>query len=88
MQMSGSNTSADKYYLTYQKVNQVGVPKANSELAGKKWEVVKVSLEPPKQKGKGYQLYGAPSVTLRDTVARKRRCDSSAGSSNGTAFTR
>ena len=65
-QMSGSNTNADKYYLTYQKVNQVGVTEATTELAGKKWEIVKVSLEPAKKKGKGYQIFGSPLITLRD----------------------
>ena len=49
-QMSGSNTSADMYYVTYQKVNQVEVTEVATELAGKKWDVVKVSLEPAKRK--------------------------------------
>ena len=71
-QMSGSNTSADKYYVTYQKVNQVGVTEATTELAGKKWEVVKVSLEPAKKKGKGYQLFGSPLITLRDDGGQEK----------------
>ena len=71
-QMSGSNTSADKYYVTYQKVNQVGVTEATTELAGKKWEVVKVSLEPAKKKGKEYQLFGSPLITLRDDGGQEK----------------
>jgi len=71
-QMSGSNTSADKYYLTYQKVNQVGISEANTTLAGKKWEVVKVDLESPQRKGKGFQLYGPPLVTLRDENGQEK----------------
>jgi hypothetical protein len=59
-QMSGSNTSADKFYVTYQKVNQVGVTEATTELAGKKWDGVGVSLEPARKKGKDYQLFGSP----------------------------
>jgi hypothetical protein len=65
-QMSGSNTSADKYYPTYQKVSQVGIAEAATALAGKKWEVVKVNLEPAQRKGKGFQVFGAPLLTLRD----------------------
>ena len=64
--MSGSDISADKYYPTYRKVSRVGITEANTTLAGKKWEVVKVNLEPPQRKGKGFQLFGAPLVTLRD----------------------
>jgi hypothetical protein len=71
-QMSGSNTSADKYYVTYQKVNQVGVTEATTELAGKRWEVVKVSLEPAKKKGKGYQIFGSPLITLRDDGGQEK----------------
>lgn len=66
VQMSGSNTSADKYYPTYQKVSQVGITESNTALAGKKWEVVKVNLGQPQRKSKEFQLFGAPSVTLRD----------------------
>ena len=72
MQMSGSNTSADKYYPTYQKVSQVGITESNTALAGKKWEVVKVNLGPPQRKSKGFQLFGAPSVTLRDESGQER----------------
>ena len=61
-----TGVSADKYYPTFQKVSQVGITEANATLAGKKWEVVKVNLEPPQRKGKGFQLFGAPLVTLRD----------------------
>ena len=64
--MSGSNISADKYYPTYRKVSQVGIAEANTTLAEKKWEVVKVNLETPQRKGKGFQLFGAPLVTLRE----------------------
>src|ERR1017187_10260170 len=72
MQMSGSNTSADKYYPTYQKVSQVGITESNTALAGKKWEVVKVNLGPPQRKSKGFQLFGAPSVTLRDESGQEK----------------
>jgi len=72
MQMSGSNTSADKYYPTYQKVSQVGITEGNTALAGKTWEVVKVNLGPPQRKSKGFQLFGAPSVTLRDESGQEK----------------
>jgi hypothetical protein len=72
VQMSGSNTSTDKYYPTYQKVSQVGITESNTALAGKKWEVVKVNLGPPQRKSKGFQLFGAPSVTLRDESGQEK----------------
>ena len=70
--MSGSNTSSDKYYPTYQKGSQVGITEASTTLAGKKWEVVKVKVEPPQRKGKGFQLFGPPRVTLRDASGQER----------------
>jgi len=70
--MSGSNTSADKYYPTFQKVSQVGVDEAKSALAGKNWAVVKVSLEPPQRKGKGFQILGPPLITLRDEGGQEK----------------
>ena len=57
--------SADKYYPTYQKASQVGIALARTDLAGKKWELVKVSLDPPQRKGKDFQLFGPPQITLR-----------------------
>ena len=71
-QMSGTNTNADKYYTTFQKVSQVGVTEANTALGGKKWEVVKVDLEAVQRKGKGFQLLGPPSVTLRDESGQEK----------------
>ena len=71
-QMSGSNISADKYYATYQKVNQVGVTEATTELVGKEWDVVRVSLEPARKKGKEYQLFGSPLITLRDDSGQEK----------------
>ncbi len=65
-QMSGSNSSADKYYPTYLKVSQVGITETGATLAGKKWEVVKVDLTSPQRKGKGFRIFAAPLVTLRD----------------------
>lgn len=70
--MSGSDLTADKYYPTYQKVNQVGITDAGATLAGKKWEVVKVDLEPPQRKGKDFQLFGPPLVTLRDENGQEK----------------
>ena len=72
VQMSGSNTNADKYYATYQKVSQVGITETNTALAGKKWEVVKVNLGPPQRKSKDFQLFGAPSVILRDESGQEQ----------------
>ena len=72
MNMSGSNVSADKYYLTYQKVNQAGIAEASAILAGKKWQVVKVDLQPAQRKGKGFQVLGPPLVTLRDESGQEK----------------
>ncbi|HZT69414.1 MAG TPA: hypothetical protein VFC10_06665 [Terriglobia bacterium] len=72
VQMTGTNTNADKYYPTYQKVSQVGITEANTTLAGKKWEVVKVSLEPAQRKGKGFQVFGPPTVTIRDETGQEK----------------
>ena len=71
-QMSGSNMSADKYYPTFQKVNQVGIAEAGAILAGKKWQVVKVDLQPAQRKGKGFQVLGPPLVALRDESGQER----------------
>jgi hypothetical protein len=70
--MSGSNIGADQYYQTFQKVSQVGIAGAGTTLAGRKWEVVKVSLEPPQRKGKGFQLFGPPLVALRDENGQEK----------------
>jgi hypothetical protein len=70
--MSGSDITADKYYPTYQKVNQVGITDASTTLAGKKWEVVRVDLEPPQRKGKDFQLFGPPQITLRDENGQEK----------------
>ena len=64
--------SADKYYPTYQKANQVGITEASTILAGKKWEVVKVDLQPAQRKGKGFQVFGSPLVTLRDDSGQEK----------------
>ena len=72
MNMSGSNMSADKYYLTYQKVNQAGIAEASAILAEKKWQVVKVDLQPAQRKGKGFQVLGPPLVTLRDESGQEK----------------
>lgn len=72
MNMSGSNMNADKYYPTYQKANQVGITEASTILAGKKWEVVKVDLQPAQRKGKGFQVFGSPLVTLRDDSGQEK----------------
>jgi hypothetical protein len=67
-----SNMSADKYYATYQKANQVGITEASSMLAGKKWQVVKIDLQPAQRKGKGFQVLGPPLVTLRDESGQEK----------------
>ncbi len=67
-----SNTSADKYYVTYRQVNEVGVKEAAAALAGKNWEVAKVDLGAPKKKGKEYQLFGSPVITLRDESGQEK----------------
>ena len=66
-----TNTSADKYYVTHRKVSEVGINEATTALAGKKWTVVKVNLDAPKKKGKGYQLFGSPQITLRDDAGQE-----------------
>lgn len=71
-QMTGTNTNADKYYVTYQKVSQVGVTEANGALGGQKWDVVKVDLPPAQRKGKGYHVFGPPTVTLRDEHGQEK----------------
>jgi hypothetical protein len=72
MNMSTSNMSADKYYPTYQKANQAGIAETSTILAGKKWQVVKVDLQPVPRKGKGFQVYGPPLVTLRDESGQEK----------------
>ena len=72
MNLSGSNMSADKYYPTYQNANQAGITEASAILAGKKWQVVKVDLQPAPRKGKGFQIYGPPLVTLRDEGGQEK----------------
>ena len=69
---SGSNNSAEKYYPTFLKVSQVGISETASALAGGKWEVVKVEMEPAKKKGKGYQLFGSPLITLRSSTGQEK----------------
>ncbi len=71
-QFTGSNMSADKYFTTYQKVSQAGITETRTDLAGKKWEVVKVSLDPPQRKGKGFQLFSPPQITLRDESGQEK----------------
>jgi hypothetical protein len=71
-QMSGSNTSADKYYPTFQKVSQAGITETSAMLAGKKWELVKVSLEQVQRKGKGFRVLGPPLVILRDESGQEK----------------
>lgn len=70
--VSGSDMTADKYYTTYRKVNQLGISEARTALAGKKWEVVKISSEPAQKQGKGYQLLSAPLITLRDESGQEK----------------
>lgn len=71
-QMTGTNTNAEKYYVTYQKVSQVGITDANGMLRGQKWDVVKVDLPPAQRKGKGFQVFGPPAVTLRDEHGQEK----------------
>ena len=71
-QMSGSNTNADKYYPTYQKVSQAGIAEATTALAGKKWEIVKINLEPAQRRGKGFQVFGGPVLVLRDEGGQEK----------------
>ncbi len=63
--VSGGNMNADKYFTVYQKSSQVGMTEGMESLGGHRWEVVKISAEPG-AKGKGYQVYNAPVITLRD----------------------
>src|ERR1035441_10328403 len=72
MNMSTSNMSADQYYPTYQKANQAGIAEASTILAGKKWQVVNVDLQPAQRKGKGFQVLGPPLVTLRDESGQEK----------------
>jgi hypothetical protein len=72
MNMSTSNMSADKYYPTYQKANQVGITEAGTILVGKRWQVVKVDLQPAQRKGKGFQVFAPPLVTLRDESGQEQ----------------
>ena len=72
MNMSTSNMSADKYYPMYQKANQAGIAEASTILAGKKWQVVNVDLQPAQRKGKGFQVLGPPLVTLRDESGQEK----------------
>ena len=72
MNLSTSNMSADKYYPTYQKANQAGIAETSTILAGKKWQVVKVDLQPAPRRGKGFQIYGPPLVTLRDEGGQEK----------------
>jgi len=72
MNMSTSNMSADKYYPMYQKANQAGIAEASIILAGKKWQVVKVDLQPAQRKGKGFQVLGPPLVTMRDESGQEK----------------
>ena len=69
---SMTGVSADKYYPTFQKVSQVGITEASAMLAGKKWGVVKVSLERVQRKGKGFQILGPPLVTVRDEGGQEK----------------
>ena len=41
-------------------------------LAGKKWQVVKVATEQAQKRGKGYQLFSAPLITLRDESGQEK----------------
>lgn len=59
------NSTAQKYYPTYQRASRAGIAEANTALAGKRWEVVNVSAEPAQKRGNGYQLFPGPMVTLR-----------------------
>jgi hypothetical protein len=61
----GGNTTAAKYYPTYQTASRAGIAEAETALAGKRWEVVSVSAEPAQKQGSGYQLFPGPMVTLR-----------------------
>jgi hypothetical protein len=70
-QVSGSNMNAEKYYGVYAKSSEVGVKDAGDLLGQHKWEVVKVVAEPTR-KGKDYQLYGAPIVTIRDEAGQEK----------------
>ncbi len=72
VQMIGSNTNAEKYYPTYEKVSEVGITEANTTLDGKKWELVKVSMDPVQRKGKGFQVFGPPTLTLRDESGQEK----------------
>jgi len=45
---------------------------ANGALGGQKWEVVKVDLPPAQRKGKGFQVFGPPTLTLRDEHGQEK----------------
>lgn len=68
--VSGGNMNADKYFSVYQKSSQVGMTEGMESLSGHKWEVLKVSAEPG-AKGKGYQVYNALVITLRDDSGKE-----------------
>ncbi len=70
-QVSGANVNAEKYYAVYSRSSEVGVKEAGDLLGQHKWELVKVAAEPTR-KGKDYQLYGAPIVTVRDEAGQEK----------------
>ena len=67
-----ASMTADKYYGMYQKANQSGIAEAGALLAGKKWQVVKIEQQPALRKGKGFQILGPPTVTLREEGGQEK----------------
>jgi len=67
-----SKTTAEKYFPTYQRASQAGAEETKASLAGKKWELVKVDLGTARRKGKDFQLFGPPAVTLRDDSGQEK----------------
>jgi len=67
-----TGTNADKLYKMYSASSGTGIEDSLKQYGGRKIEVLKVTLDPPRRQAKNYRLLAGAMVSVRDESGQEK----------------